>query len=98
MIEVNVTALTRLTYAVAPQFAARGRGAIINIASIVAIGPEVLNGVYGRTKAFVLAFAQSLQHELASKGVRLQAVLPGATATEFWGLAGFLTRTSLRIG
>lgn len=89
MIEVNVTALTRLTYAVAPQFVERRNGAIINIASIVAIGPEILNGVYGGTKAFVLAFTQSLQHELASEGVRLQAVLPGATATEFWDLAGF---------
>jgi short-subunit dehydrogenase len=89
MIDVNVTALTRLTYAVAPQFVARGKGAIINIASIVAIGPEIMNGVYGATKAFVLAFTQSLQHELASKGVRLQAVLPGATATDFWDLAGF---------
>jgi short-subunit dehydrogenase len=88
MISVNVTALTRLTYAVAPRFAARGRGTIINIASIVAIGPEVLNGVYGASKAFVLAFTQSLQHELAAKGVRVQAVLPSATATEFWDLAG----------
>jgi len=47
-----------------------------------------LNGVYGASKAFVLAFSQSLQHELADKGVRVQAVLPGATATEFWSIAG----------
>ena len=89
MVDVNVTALMRLTYAAAPKFAERGKGAVINIASIVAIGPEILNGVYGATKAFVLAFTQSLQHELASKGVRFQAVLPGATATEFWNVAGY---------
>jgi short-subunit dehydrogenase len=89
MIDLNVTALMRLTYAAAPGFVARGEGAIINIASIVAIGPEILNGVYGATKAFVLALTQSLQHELADKGVRVQAVLPGGTATEFWDVAGY---------
>lgn len=88
MIELNVTALTRLAYAVVPGFVARGKGAIINIASIVAITPEMLNGVYGGTKAFVLAFSQSLHHELASKGVQVQAVLPGATATDFWQTGG----------
>jgi short-subunit dehydrogenase len=88
MIRLNVGALTRLTYAAAPGFVARGGGTIINIASIVAISPETLNGVYGASKAFVLAFSQSLHHELAVKGVRVQAVLPGATATEFWDIAG----------
>src|ERR1700726_3136476 len=88
MIRLNVGALTRLTYAAAPGFVARGGGTIINIASIVAISPESLNGVYGGSKAFVLAFSQSLHHELAGKGVRVQAVLPGATATEFWDIAG----------
>jgi short-subunit dehydrogenase len=88
MIRLNVLALTRLTYAAVPAFVARGGGTIINIASIVAISPETLNGVYGGSKAFVLAFSQSLQHELADKAVRVQAVLPGATATEFWDIAG----------
>jgi short-subunit dehydrogenase len=88
MINLNVTALTRLTYAAAPAFVARGRGAIINISSVVAIAPEVLNGVYGGSKAFVLAFSQSLHKELADKNVRIQVVLPGATATNFWDAAG----------
>jgi short-subunit dehydrogenase len=88
MIDLNVTALTRLTYAAAPAFVARGGGAIVNIASIVAIGVEVLNGVYGASKAYVLALTQSLHHELAAQGLRAQAVLPGATATEFWDVAG----------
>ena len=88
MIDLNVTALTRLTYAVAPGFVARGKGTIVNIASMVAVAPEVLNGVYGATKAFVLAFSQSLHHELAAKGVRVQAVLPGAIRTELWDKAG----------
>lgn len=88
MIELNVTALTRLTYAAIPGFVARGKGGVINISSIVAIAPEALNGVYGGSKAFVLAFSQSLHHELAAKGVQVQAVLPGATATDFWATGG----------
>jgi short-subunit dehydrogenase len=66
----------------------RGNGAIINISSIVSLAPELLNGVYGGTKAFVLAFSQSLHHELADKGIQIQAVLPGATATPFWDNGG----------
>ena len=88
MIELNVTALTRLTYAAVPGFVVRGGGSVINVASIVAVAPELLNGVYGGSKAFVLAFSQQLRHELAGKGIRVQAVLPGATATEFWDIAG----------
>jgi short-subunit dehydrogenase len=88
MIRLNVLALIRLAYAAAPAFVERGSGTIINIASIVAISPETLNGVYGGSKAFVLAFSQSLHHELSAKGVRIQAVLPGAVATEFWDVAG----------
>lgn len=88
MVRLNVSALMRLTYAVVPGLVARGGGTIINIASVVALAPEILNGVYGATKAFVLALTQSLNHELADKNIHVQAVLPGATATEFWDVAG----------
>jgi uncharacterized protein len=88
MIDVNVTALVRLTYAAVPGFVQRGAGTIINIASVVAIGPEALNGVYGATKSFMIAFSQSLKHELSGKGVRVQVVLPGITATDLWANAG----------
>jgi short-subunit dehydrogenase len=88
MIALNVQALTRLTYAVVPEFVKRGAGTIINIGSIVAVAPERLNGVYGGTKAFVLAFSQSLRHELANTGLKVQVVLPGATATDFWSKSG----------
>jgi short-subunit dehydrogenase len=88
MIALNVNALTRLTYAAVPAFVKREGATLVNIASIVAISPETLNGVYGATKAYVLALGHSLQHELADKGVRIQTVLPGATATEFWDIAG----------
>jgi hypothetical protein len=88
MITLNVTALTRLTRAVAPGMVARGHGTIINISSIVAVSPETLNGTYGGTKAYVLALTQSLHHELGGKGIRVQAVLPGALRTPFWDRAG----------
>ena len=88
MIALNITALTRLTYAAARAFVARGAGSIINISSAVAVAPEILNGVYGGTKAFVLALSQALRQELSGTGVRVQVVLPGAVATGFWKLAG----------
>lgn len=88
MVDLNVTAVMRLSYAVAPGFVARGRGTIINISSIVAIAPEVLNGVYGGSKAFVLAFSRSLAKELNPSGVQVQVVLPGATGTAFWETVG----------
>lgn len=88
MIKLNVTALTRLTYAAVPAFVGRGGGTLINISSAVAIAPEILNGVYGGTKAFVLALSLSLHKELVGHNVRIQAVLPGATATNFWDAAG----------
>jgi short-subunit dehydrogenase len=88
MIALNVRAPTRLTYAAAPGFVARGGGTIINIASIAGVAPEILNGVYGATKAFLLALSLSLHKELADKNLRIQAVLPGATATDLWRKAG----------
>lgn len=89
MIELNITALTRLTYAVAPAFVGRGSGTLINIASVVGVAAEMLNGVYSASKAYVISFGHSLQKDLADKGIRIQTVLPGATATEFWDVAGY---------
>jgi uncharacterized protein len=87
MIQLNVTALTRLTSAALPGFLARSKGLIINVASIVALSPELLNGVYSGTKAFVVNLTQSLHNEVKDKGIQVQAVLPGATSTEFWDRA-----------
>tara|TARA_R110000787_G_C13440792_1_gene446368 strand:- start:5113 stop:5922 length:810 start_codon:yes stop_codon:yes gene_type:complete len=89
MINLNITALTRLTYAAAPAFVERNAGTIINISSVVGIAVELLNGVYSASKSYVLSFGHTLQRDLADKGVRVQTVLPGGTITEFWDVAGY---------
>jgi short-subunit dehydrogenase len=88
LIRLNVTALTRLTSAVTPRYLRQGGGAIINIASVLALIPEYPLGVYGATKAYVLTLSQSLQNELGPRGVYVQAVAPAATHTEIWERSG----------
>ena len=88
LIRLNVTAVTRLAGAAVPRFLAAGGGSIINIASVLALAPEVLPGIYAATKAFVLTFSQSLQAELGPRGLYVQAVLPSATRTEIWARSG----------
>jgi short-subunit dehydrogenase len=88
LIGLNVLAMTRLTGAVVPRFLVHGGGAIINLSSVVALAPEIPLGIYGATKAYALALSQSLQAELGSRGIYVQAVLPGATRTEIWERSG----------
>jgi short-subunit dehydrogenase len=88
MISLNVVAVTRLAVVAASVFAARGHGTLINIASVLALLPELFNGAYSGTKAYVLNLTQALQQELSPQGVRVQVVLPGATRTELWARAG----------
>ncbi|PHY18386.1 SDR family oxidoreductase [Caulobacter sp. BP25] len=87
LIQLNVTAVTRLAQAAASSFAPRDHGTIINLSSVVGLLPEMRSTVYGATKAFVLFLTQGLRQELPT-GVRVQAVLPGATRTEIWERAG----------
>lgn len=84
MIDLNILAVTRLTAAIAPRLVASGSGTIINMTSVTALMPDGFTAVYPATKAFVLAFTEALQTELGSKGVRVQAVLPGITRTAIW--------------
>lgn len=87
LIQLNVTAATRLAQAASSAFVPRERGTIINLGSVVGLMPEFQSPVYGATKAFVLYLTQALRLEFPA-GVRLQAVLPGATRTEIWERAG----------
>lgn len=84
MINLNVLAVTRLAAAIAPRLAASGRGTIINMTSVTALMPDAFTAVYPATKAFVLAFSEALNAQLAPSGVRVQAVLPGITRTAIW--------------
>lgn len=88
LIQLNIVALTHLASAAAAGFLARGRGAIVNIASVVPMIPERFNAVYAASKAYVLSLTQSLNAEIGDKGVQVQAVMPGATRTEIWERAG----------
>jgi len=88
LINLNVTAVTRLANAAAKAFLARGQGTIINIGSVVGLMPEFRSAVYGATKAFVLYLTQAMNEEIDGAGLRLQAVLPGATRTEIWERSG----------
>lgn len=88
MLALNVVALTRLTRAVLPRLLARGDGRIVNVASILAFLPMPDNAAYSGSKAYVLNFSEGLQQEVAGRGVFVQALLPGATATEFWDTTG----------
>ena len=93
LVALNTTALVRLANVAANRFAKTGAGAIINISSVVGLVPEFGQTVYGATKAFVTFLSQGMNHELAPKGVYVQAVLPSATATEIWERAGADTST-----
>ena len=86
MLLLNVVASTRLARAVAPGFAARGRGDIINVGSVVGLNADRpgISAVYTASKAYLLALSEGLQSELGGAGVRVQAVLPGMTRTEIW--------------
>lgn len=88
LIALNITAPTLLAGAAAKAFLARRAGAIVNIASVLALAPERYDGVYSGSKAFILNLSISLAGRLREAGVHVQAVLPGATRTEIWERSG----------
>ena len=83
-IMLNVTALVDLAHACVPAMAERKAGGIINVASIAAFQPLPYHAVYGASKAFVLSFSLALWAEYREQGVRVVALCPGPTATNFF--------------
>lgn len=88
MIDLNVRTLTELCRLVLPLMLERRRGAILNVASTAAFQPGPNMAVYYATKAYVLSFTEALHHELKGTGIRVSALCPGPTATEFFDVAG----------
>jgi len=87
MIRVQVTAPTALTRAALPAMLQKNRGAVINVSSVAAFSP-FSGGMYSSTKAFLAMFSVNLQNELYGKGIKIQALCPGLTHTEFHQVAG----------
>lgn len=87
MIDVNISALTRLTHAILPQLIRSGRGAILNVSSIASYLPLPKMAVYAATKAYVTSFSEAIRGELRGTGVSVTALCPGPVDTEFFTLA-----------
>ena len=83
MIDLNVRTLVDLCHFVLPAMRARGQGAILNVASTAAFVPGPNMAVYYASKAFVLSFTEALHHELKGTGIRVSALCPGPTESEF---------------
>jgi uncharacterized protein len=92
-VALNVAAVVDLTKAFYPQLLKHGRGILINVASTAAFQPIPRMAVYGASKAFVLSFTEALWYEAKSSGLRVIALCPGATETEFFEVAGPKART-----
>jgi short-subunit dehydrogenase len=88
MVRLNVNAVIELTRLYLPAMRRRNRGGVINVSSIAGFQPVPQMAVYGATKAFVLSFSEATAAEVASEGVRVMALCPGATGTAFWSTAG----------
>jgi len=85
---LNVAAVVDLTHRFLPAMVARGSGAIVNVASTSAFQPTPYMAVYGASKAFVLSFSEALWAEYRSKGIRVLALCPGPTSTDFFTVVG----------
>jgi short-subunit dehydrogenase len=88
MVDLNVRAIVDLTHRLLPRMVERRRGAIVNVASNAAFQPIPYLAVYAATKSFVVSFTEGLSGELRGTGVRVQALCPGPTLTEFFEAAG----------
>lgn len=83
MVELNVTALVRLTHAAAQAMTTRGQGGIINLSSTAAFQPGPYGATYSATKAFVQSLTEAVHEELQDTGVHVMSLAPGFTETEF---------------
>lgn len=88
MLAVNATALTDITRELLPGILAAGNGAVVNVASFVGYQPGPGMAVYAATKAYVLNFTEALAHELRAQPIKVLALSPASTRTEFYAVSG----------
>ncbi len=86
-IRLNVEALVALTGLFVPAMVQRGRGAVLNVASVAGMFPSAYMATYAATKAFVISFSEAIATELRGTGVDVLCVCPGFTRTEFQDVA-----------
>lgn len=86
-VALNVTALTRLSHAALRAMVPQGRGYLLNVSSMVSFQPAPLLAVYGATKAYVTSLSESLHEEARAAGVKVTALCPGLTKTEFQSIS-----------
>jgi short-subunit dehydrogenase len=90
-VRVDVEAVVALTSAFLPAMVARGRGAILNVASTAGMQPMPYSAGYAAAKAYVLSFSEAVHQEVRGHGVTVTALAPGPVETEFWQIAGWET-------
>jgi uncharacterized protein len=88
-VRVLVEAPVALSSAFVPAMVARGRGAVLNVASTAGMQPMPYSAGYSAAKAYVLTFSEALHHELRGLGVTVTALAPGPVSTDFWEIAGW---------
>jgi short-subunit dehydrogenase len=88
MVRLNCEAVVALCGRFLPEMVERGRGAVLNVASVAGFQPVVRQATYGATKAFVLSFTEALHGELSGAGITATALCPGPVRTEFMDEAG----------
>ncbi|MCL2330293.1 MAG: SDR family oxidoreductase, partial [Phycisphaerae bacterium] len=87
MINVNISALTRLTRLMLSGMLERRRGGVLNVGSIAGFLPGPYMSVYYATKAYVISFSEALAEEVRDQGVTISCLAPGPTESEFASVA-----------
>jgi len=87
MLQLNVTTLTDLCHLYIPDMVTQGGGGIINVGSMASLLPIPYASVYSSSKAYVLMFSEAIRYEYQEKGIKVMALLPGGTESEFASVA-----------
>lgn len=87
MIQLNVTSLSELSHLFIPDMITKGEGGVINVGSVASLTPVPYSSVYAATKAYVLSLSEGLRYEYRNSNIRIMALLPGATVSNFGQVA-----------